>query len=575
MIDNDKIDSIADVFENRFSKINRRILIEIGTILNEIGELTPSQAKKLQQMYTYSYNLNKITKQLSEVSGKSIEDIKKIYENVAKEEYDWSKPFYDAKEINQIPFNENILLQNIIKSGMALTNNTFKNISRTTAIGIKTYNGFKDICSFYNDTIDKAITAVATGVDDYNKVIRQSVKDLGGSGLRLKYESGYTRRIDSAVRQNIIDGVGYITQNIAKQNGIDFGANGVEISAHSPSAPDHLPYQGKQYTNEEFDYIQSTLKRPIGEWNCRHFAYPIIMGVSIPANSESELKSMERYSNEIIYIDGSKYTRYECTQIQRKLEKKIRYAREERELYKTVKDNELQKRVTEKIRILTNKYIDVSKKAGLPMRVDRSKIIVSNIKKINNIPKVKTIVNENIRIFSKNEIEEIAKETNKIIDKYVEKESRWSGKIIVDNNDKLQYGKLWNCDIRTMSETSPHIILHEQLHARSISYFDRETYIKYGIIEEATIQFLCQEISNKENIEIISSQYDDYVNSLRKLNKLLKIFDNDTDFAVYLINIDVDKRLDWIENKINDKIYLDGTIEESMELNELLESLRG
>ena len=37
------------------------------------------------------------------------------------------------------------------------------------------------------------------------------------------------------------------------------GANGVEIDAHMLCAEDHLPYQGGQYSNEEFESIQNDL----------------------------------------------------------------------------------------------------------------------------------------------------------------------------------------------------------------------------------------------------------------------------------------------------------------------------
>ncbi|MBQ9091505.1 MAG: hypothetical protein IJY52_04460, partial [Anaerotignum sp.] len=280
----------------------------------------------------------------------------------------------DAKEITQIPFMENELLQNIVKAAAAVTKGELRNMSRTTTVGIKTKNGFQPLGSFYKKTVDEAISAVATGTLDYNSAVRQAIKDMGESGLRVRYESGYTRRLDSAIRQNIIDGVGYIAQETAKQAGEEFGADGVELSAHSPCAPDHLPYQGKQYSMKEYDELQATLKRPIGEWNCRHFPYPILLGISRPANSKAELAEMERESNRKIEIDGKEYTRYECTQMQRKLETKLRYAREEKAIYQAAGQSDLVREATEKMRILGNKYKEVSEKAGLPTRAERMRV---------------------------------------------------------------------------------------------------------------------------------------------------------------------------------------------------------
>lgn len=377
MLTEERMQELAEQFEERFSRVCLRILQDIGETLKKTGDLTPSQAKKLQQMFTYGADVERMTKMLAQASGASMEEIQKLYEQVAKEEQDWSEPFYDAKEITQIPFAENDLLQNIVKAAAAVTRGELRNMSRTTTVGIKTKNGFQPLGSFYKKTVDDAISAVATGTLDYNSAVRQAIKDMGSSGLRVQYESGYTRRLDSAIRQNIIDGVSYIAQETAKQAGEEFGADGVELSAHSPSAPDHLPYQGKQYSLKKYEELQATLKRPIGEWNCRHFPYPILLGISRPANSKAELAEMERESNRKIEIDGKEYTRYECTQMQRKLETKLRYAREEKAIYQAAGQDDLVREATEKMRILGNKYKEVSEKAGLPTRAERMRVFAS------------------------------------------------------------------------------------------------------------------------------------------------------------------------------------------------------
>ena len=374
MLSEERMQELAEQFEERFSRVCLRILQDIGETLKETGDLTPSQAKKLQQMFTYGADVEEMTKQLARAAGTSMEDIQKLYEQVAKEEQDWSNPFYDAKGVTQIPFAENELLQNIVKAAAAVTKGELRNMSRTTTVGIKTKNGFQPLGSFYKKTVDEAISAVVTGTMDYNSTVGQAIKDMGSSGLRVQYESGYTRRLDSAIRQNIIDGVSYIAQETARQAGEEFGADGVELSAHSPCAPDHLPYQGKQYSLQEYDELQASLKRPIGEWNCRHFPYPVLLGISRPANSRAELAEMERESNRIIEIDGKEYTRYECTQLQRKLETKLRYAREEKTIYQAAGQPDLVREATEKIRILGNKYKEVSEKAGLPTRAERMRV---------------------------------------------------------------------------------------------------------------------------------------------------------------------------------------------------------
>lgn len=380
MLTEDELSFLADVFGERFGAVGAKLLNDMAVSLKETGDLIPSYANRLQQLYKYGYDTDLISKELARETGKSLADIEKMFQSVAQEGYDWVKPFYDAKGIKQIPLAENTALQTIIKSAAKTTRNSLLNLSNTTIVGIGGGKDFQPIAKFYQKTVDKAITAAATGALDYNSAIKEAVKEMANSGLRIQYEKGYTKRLDSAVRQNVLDGISYIAQETAKATGEEFGADGVEISAHSPCAPDHLPYQGNQYSTKDFDKLQGQLKRPIGNWNCRHIPYPILLGISSPANSKAELAEMKRYSNEKITIDGNEYTRYECTQIQRKLETSLRYTREEKQLFQAVKDTDGTREATERIRFLSGKYKEVGEKADLPTRVERTKIVSSKLK---------------------------------------------------------------------------------------------------------------------------------------------------------------------------------------------------
>lgn len=194
-------------------------------------------------------------------------------------------------------------------------------------------------------------------------------------------------------------------------------------------------------------------------------------------------------------------------------------------------------------------------------------------KYVDNLPKAQIIKGSELKRYSKEEIQDIANTTEKIIDKYINKKSKWSGNIIVEPSDRI-YGKRWNCDISTMSETSAHIILHEQLHARSISYFNSDIYRKFSYIEEGAVQFLAQEISKVEKIDIIPSQYDELTDTLRKINSKTMLYESELEFAINLFNIDPSERLDWLESQIYDKLFISGTIEDLSELSDFLDLFR-
>ena len=174
------------------------------------------------------------------------------------------------------------------------------------------------------------------------------------------------------------------------------------------------------------------------------------------------------------------------------------------------------------------------------------------------------------RHYSKKEIKIIANKMYEIGNKYTDNKSKWSGNIIISN--RKANAKLWNCNIEIESTTSPHAILHEQLHAHSISYYDVDTYKKYKRIEEASTELLTKEICKKENLVNITSAYDDWVECLTKINEKIKIENNTFEFARTLYKIPVTDRLDFIDNKIQN--YLVGkSINEAIELNNLLGEL--
>lgn len=190
---------------------------------------------------------------------------------------------------------------------------------------------------------------------------------------------------------------------------------------------------------------------------------------------------------------------------------------------------------------------------------------------ISNIPNFKkSLIKEPEKVYSSKEIKQIAQETNTIASKYTNNKSKWSGKIIQSKRDIT--AKLWNCNIEIANTTSPHEILHEQLHAHSISYYDREAYKKYRKIEEATVEFYTKEIGKKENIINIKSIYDDWVENLKEINNKVKIEKTDFKFAQTLFNIPVDERIEFLENKIQDYL-IDKSIDEAIELNKLMEVL--
>lgn len=393
-------------FTNRFSKFNEKVLEELGQAIKQIGDLTPSDAYKLAQQLKYNTTVRDLEQELSRITGKSIEEIQKILEYVAKENIAFSKPFYEAKSLNVPIYEYHGELQRIVNSMAKLSAESFVNIARSTGFRLLDTDKkpmFFNLEETYHKVIDEAVYAVTTGKESYNQLMRDTLRQLAHSGVRkIEYESGYTRRIDTVVRMNVMDSIRQVSNESQSIFGKEFGADGVEITVHVYPAPDHAHAQGRQFSHKEFEKFQNHEKcrdyhghvyhvienrkqrRAISEYNCYHVANQVVLGISKPLYSDAELQKIIDDNNKGIEIDGKQYTIYEATQLQRRIETEIRKSKEENILAKVSGDDELVLSSQQRITSLVNKYKQISKQANLAIDVDRTYVPNYKPKKVKN-----------------------------------------------------------------------------------------------------------------------------------------------------------------------------------------------
>lgn len=254
-------------------------------------------------------------------------------------------------------------LERTLKAQLRITAQEMANLSQTTIDS-----------TLYREAVDKAVQIVQTGMTDYTSAIRSAMKKAAAGGLKVVYPSGYSRRLDTAVRQNVLDGVRSINQDVLNQMGKEFGADGVEVSAHALCAEDHLPYQGRQFAKRDFERIQNNLDRPLGMWNCKHVMHPIIMGVSQPAHTEAELAFYASNSQSEITIDGVTMSRYEWSQQMRRIETSIRAQKDIAVAAKAEGDMPARREAQRNINAWRDLYDRVAQAAALDERPDRMNV---------------------------------------------------------------------------------------------------------------------------------------------------------------------------------------------------------
>ena len=404
MLSDDALNRLIQPIIDRQNKINLWVLKRIALRIKEVGEVLPSDTQKLISLRNAGADAQKIVSELAHMTQLQVHDIQEIVRTVAEDAYMAAKPFYDFTKTAYIPYDENALLKRRVKAMAIRTSNSYVNLTKAQAFMIRDPKNPKrliatPIAKAYQSIMDEAVQAASNSTIDYSTAMRRTVKQLTDSGIRrVEYnaESGRktTQRLDTAVRRNILDGMRAVNQEMQNIVGEEFGANGVEISVHMNPAPDHAEMQGHQFTNKEFDKMQHAenfkdvqgreyqgFERAVGTLNCRHFAISIMIGYAKQNYSDEELKDiLDRNEKGYTFPNGKHLTMYECTQYQRQLETKIRYAKDGQITARTAGDIDLAKQYQAKVDKYTAEYKAFSKACGLSEK--KSKLSVSGYQKI-------------------------------------------------------------------------------------------------------------------------------------------------------------------------------------------------
>lgn len=404
MLSEDTLERLTERLVDRVESLNTYFIKKIGNQIKTIGTITPSQLNELLQSVQYGNDINEIMNKIAEITDMNVKDIYKIFEEVAKKNQLFSKKFYDYKKIKFIPYEENKILQNQVMSIAKATANEYVNMSKTFAYMRKNASGIKEYTSLseiYQKITDEAILSVAQGRESYQMAMQKAMREMTTNGLRIvDYSTGYSRRADSSVRMNVMDGIRRLNREVQEQFGKEFEADGIEVSHHKYAAPDHIDtIDGRQFSKngevivdgikyEDYNTINDSLVRHVGELNCYHFPFQIVLGVSKPLHTKEELEADKEENEKGFDFEDNHYTMYEGTQLQRQIETKIRQYKDRQIGAKAINDTDEVYHCQEKIRQLTDKYYDLHKVSGLPTKIDRLRVdgyrTISNKKVINN-----------------------------------------------------------------------------------------------------------------------------------------------------------------------------------------------
>lgn len=398
MLSEEVIDKVVERLVNRIEQGNEYILRKIGENIKQFRDVKPSEAQRLYQIIRYGGDYDKIVKRLSEITELNVKDIYDIFNEVAKHDYLFARQFYEYRNKKYIPYEQNAFLKNQVEALARITAKEYVNLTKTLAFTEhkKGKVVYTKLSKKYFEILDEAVLNVGQGKESFDSAMYRSIKRLGQSGIRtVDYESGRSLRVDSAVRMQMQGALTNLHEEIQETFGKEYGADGKEITVHLNPAPDHAEVQGHQFKNEEFEKFQNDQdckdvnnvlfpatfngrdRRSIGQYNCRHYTFNIVVGVSEPEYTPEQLQEIINNNNKGFEFEGKHYTNYEGTQLQRRLETEIRKQKDLQIIARASKNEDLLidiENAQNNISRLTKKYHELSKAGNLTEYMERMRV---------------------------------------------------------------------------------------------------------------------------------------------------------------------------------------------------------
>lgn len=312
-----------------FLQVEEDLLEDIARRIAKTDSITDTakwQAWRYEQVKLFSSNA---LQTLAAATGKSKEELVQLFREAALETLAADNDIYTAAGLT-VPETLSPTLQNILQSGYLQTGQMMENFTATTA---------NTVTRQFENALDRAWLQINTGGFTYRQAIRKAIQTLAQDGLcAIVYPSGHRDTIETAVRRAVLTGVNQTAAKLQIARMEEMGCEFVEVTAHPGARPSHAVWQGKVFHRGDGTSVNGVYYPPfvqstgygtgagLGGWNCRHNFFPFFPGLSKRAYTDEMLAQLD--AKEISY-QGKDYTRYEASQMQRALERKIRKAKRE------------------------------------------------------------------------------------------------------------------------------------------------------------------------------------------------------------------------------------------------------
>lgn len=305
-----------------YESLELEIIEEIATRIANFGYANTAVLNDIKIAQEMGFLYQDIIKLVAKYNNTSYEKVSQIFNEAGVQTLKFDDEIYIEAGLNPIPIKQSASMIQLLNATIKKTSGNLQNLVMTTANTSQT--------QFYN-AMNMAYMEVSTGVKSYSQSILDAIDGMSSEGALIEYPSGRKYSLESAVRMNIVTSVNQTCGKLQELRADEVGCDLMEITAYSGARPEHAKWQGKIVSRsgkkgylslDDIGYGTATGFKGI---NCHHDWNPYYPG----SPRTYTKKQLDDWKNEKVIYNAKEYSKYDATQLQRRMERQIRTDKKE------------------------------------------------------------------------------------------------------------------------------------------------------------------------------------------------------------------------------------------------------
>lgn len=311
--------TVPDELLGMYDELNASIVSDMARRIVRTGKITESTKWQMKQAQEAGMFLGEIVQEISKITPYADREIREMMVDAGVNALAFDVTMANVGTDTVFLYQSPAMLQ-VLQASIDKCQKDVRNLTLTTAsMSQEAYMRYTNL----------AYLQVSTGSFSYQEAIRNAIKAAAAEGGEVLYPSGNKAKLDVAIRRSVLTGVNQTAGKLTERYSSDMECDYYETTAHPGARPSHVVWQGRVFCisgkDSRYEKFETATGYGTGAglcgWNCRHSFHPFFPGISTPAYTPEVLRE---YSRKKYTWNGKDLTEYECSQVQRGYERKIR-----------------------------------------------------------------------------------------------------------------------------------------------------------------------------------------------------------------------------------------------------------